>query len=154
MRREVSLIFTDIVGSTRLWAEHEDVMAGALARHDELVADAINSVGGAVFKHTGDGVAAVFGDARQAIQAASRVQLAIGGEAWDVPGGVRVRVAIHSGAVHERDGDMFGPTVNRSARLLGCCPGGAVMVSEVTAGLLGDELPDGLSLDPSRAAAS
>ena len=148
MRREVSLIFTDIVGSTRLWAEHEDVMAGALARHDELVADAINSVGGAVFKHTGDGMAAVFGDARQAIQAASRVQLAIGDEAWDAPGGVRVRVAIHSGAVHERDGDMFGPTVNRSARLLGCCPGGAVMVSEVTAGLLGDELPDGLSLDP------
>ena len=126
-------MFTDIVGSTRLWAEHEHVMSDELARHDALVTRSIVDAGGAVFKHTGDGMAATFPEPDQALAAASAVQRAIGSEPWSVPGGVRVRVAIHSGAVHERDGDMFGPAVNRSARLLGCCPAGAVMVSEVTA---------------------
>ena len=139
-------MFTDIVGSTRLWAEHEHVMPDELARHDALVTRSIVDAGGAVFKHTGDGMAATFSEPDQALAAASAVQRAIGSEPWSVPGGVRVRVAIHSGAVHERDGDMFGPAVNRSARLLGCCPAGAVMVSEVTAALVGGALPTGLTL--------
>ena len=55
-------------------------------------------------------------------------------------------MALHSGGVHDRDGDLFGPPVNRLARLLSRCPAGGVLVSEATAGLLGDGMPEGVGL--------
>ena len=79
--------------------------------------------------------------------AAAEVQRLIGSHVWRVPDGVRVRVALHSGSVHERDGDLFGPPVNRLARLLSRCSPGAVIVSEATASLLTDGMPDGLDLN-------
>ena len=147
MRGVVTLLFTDIVGSTRLWAEHEDLMSVQLARHDALVTEAIARADGRVFKHTGDGLAAVFVDPVQAVQAGADIQRLMGAEQWLVPAGVHVRIGVHSGAVHEREGDLFGPTVNRSARLMGRCPADGVLVSEVTASLIAGLLPDGLSLD-------
>ncbi|MGZ6960911.1 MAG: NB-ARC domain-containing protein [Ilumatobacteraceae bacterium] len=137
---------TDIVGSTRLWAEHESAMAVDLVSHDEMVSDAIVSAGGRVFKHTGDGAMATFDSATASAEAAAEIQRAIGGHVWQVPDGIRVRVALHSGSVHERDGDLFGPPVNRLARLLSRCSPGAVIVSEATASLLADGIPDGLGL--------
>ena len=142
-----SLLVTDIVGSTRLWAEHESAMAVDLVSHDEVVNEAIAAAGGRVFKHTGDGVMATFQTAGASAMAAAEVQRMIGSHVWRVPDGVRVRVALHSGSVHERDGDLFGPPVNRLARLLSRCSPGAVIVSEATASLLTDGMPDGLDLN-------
>ena len=56
----VTFLFTDIEGSTRLWEEHPDAMRDALARHDEIVRDAIEAHGGYVVKTTGDGFHAAF----------------------------------------------------------------------------------------------
>ena len=56
----VTFLFTDIEGSTRLWEEHSDAMRDALARHDEILHDAVKSHGGHVVKGLGDGVFAVF----------------------------------------------------------------------------------------------
>ena len=56
---------------------------------------------------------------------------------------LRVRIALHSGTTHERDGDYFGPSVNRVARLLSTAYGGQVVVSGITAELARDRLPDG-----------
>lgn len=141
-----SLLVTDIVGSTRLWAEHESAMAGDLGTHDELVTGAIEAAGGRVFKHTGDGMMATFESAGASAAAAADIQRRIGAAEWRVPGGIRVRAGLHSGSVHERHGDLFGPPVNRLARLLARCPPEAVLVSEATAALLGDGMPDGLAL--------
>ena len=58
----VTFLFTDIEGSTRLWEEHPDAMRDALARHDELVREAIEAHGGYVVKTTGDGFHAAFAD--------------------------------------------------------------------------------------------
>ena len=141
-----SLLVTDIVGSTRLWSEHEAAMAADLVSHDELVNAAIAVAGGRVFKHTGDGVMATFEGAVASAVAGAEIQRAIGAQVWRVPDGIRVRVALHSGSVHERDGDLFGPPVNRLARLLSRCSPGAVLVSEATAALLADGMPAGLGL--------
>ena len=65
-------LFTDIEGSTRLWEKHPEAMKGALADHDELVRKAIETNDGVLFKHTGDGMAAVFGGAPDALAAAAR----------------------------------------------------------------------------------
>ncbi len=121
-------------------------MAVDLVSHDEMVSAAIVSAGGRVFKHTGDGAMATFESATASAEAAVEIQRAIGGHVWQVPDGIRVRVALHSGSVHERDGDLFGPPVNRLARLLSRCSPGAVIVSEATASLLADGIPDGLAL--------
>ncbi len=141
-----SLLVTDIVGSTRLWAEHESAMANDLVVHDELVSAAIASAGGRVFKHTGDGMMATFPGAAASALAAADIQRRLGACEWQVPGGIRVRAGLHSGSVHERNGDLFGPPVNRVARLLSKCPPEAVLVSEATAALLVDGMPAGLSL--------
>jgi class 3 adenylate cyclase len=139
-------LVTDIVSSTRLWAEHESEMAVDLVTHDELVNAAIVAASGRVFKHTGDGMMATFENAAASASAAAEIQRVLGERSWRVPGGIRVRVALHSGSVHERDGDLFGPPVNRLARLLSRSSPGAVIVSDATASLLADGMPDGLDL--------
>ena len=140
------MLVTDIVGSTRLWAEHESSMAHDLVEQDEVVVGAIEAAGGRVFKHTGDGVMATFEDAAASAVAAAQIQRQLAVREWRVPGGVRVRVGLHWGSVHERGGDLFGPPVNRLARLLSRCPPEAVLVSEATAALLVDGMPAGLGL--------
>ena len=65
----VTFLFTDIEGSTRLWEDHPDAMPEALAQHDAILSDAVDSAGGHVVKTTGDGVFAVFGRADAALMA-------------------------------------------------------------------------------------
>jgi predicted ATPase/class 3 adenylate cyclase len=137
----VTFLFTDVEGSSRLWETQPDVMRVGLARHDELLRDMITSGGGHVFKTTGDGILAAFGDAAAAVVAATNVQRAA---VDSLP--FRVRIAVHTGAVEERDGDYFGPTLNRSARLLAIGHGGQVLVSHATEQLVRDRLPGDLSL--------
>jgi hypothetical protein len=57
----VTFLFTDLEGSTRRWEDDRDAMRAAVARHDELLDDAITGNGGVVFSRMGDGVAAAFG---------------------------------------------------------------------------------------------
>ena len=57
-----------------------------------------------------------------------------------------VRMGLHAGVWEERDGDYFGPAVNRVARMLAVARGGQVLVSGVAAELLSDELPEGVGL--------
>ena len=74
----VTFLFTDLEGSTRLWEEYPDAMPAALARHDELLRDAIESHRGYVVKMRGDGVHAVFASVRDALSAAVGAQRGAG----------------------------------------------------------------------------
>src|SRR4051794_2878932 len=111
----LTFLFTDVEGSTRLWQEHPETMHGVLARHDALARDAVDAGGGHLFKHTGDGVCAAFTDAMAAVRAAIAFQRALAAASWEPGLQPRVRMALDSGAVHERDGDYFGQTLNRVA---------------------------------------
>ena len=66
----VTFLFTDLERSTALWEQQTGSMHGALARHDELLAGAIEANGGHVIKRTGDGFHAVFATAPAALAAA------------------------------------------------------------------------------------
>ena len=68
----VTFLFTDIEGSTRRWESDPEGMRGTLADHDELLHTAIETEGGWLFKHTGDGVCAAFVSPRAAVDAADR----------------------------------------------------------------------------------
>jgi class 3 adenylate cyclase len=59
---------------------------------------------------------------------------------------LRVRMALHMGAVEEREGDYFGPPVNRVARLLSAAHGGQVLLSAATHEMVRDQVPAGMNL--------
>jgi class 3 adenylate cyclase len=142
----VTLLFTDVQGSTRLWDVERDAMAAALRRHDEILRDAIEQVGGFVFKTVGDSFCAAFSAARAGLDAALTAQRNLAAQSWPTSRPIVVRMGLHAGVCEERDGDYFGPAVNRAARLLTVASGGEVLVSGVAAELLSDELPAGVGL--------
>ena len=131
-------LMTDVVGSTALWESHEAAMPTTLARHDEIVHGAVVAAGGRVFKHTGDGMIAVFDDAEPAIGAARDACAAVAGESWTVPDGIRIRTSLHSGPATERGGDFFGPALNRVARINGVAHPGQIVASDLVHQLLPD----------------
>jgi len=129
----VTFLFTDIEGSTERW-QRDELMSAALAAHDRTIRAAVERHGGIVFKHTGDGVCAVFVSAPSAVAAAVEAQAGL-----ELP----VRMGLHTGEAESRDGDYFGPTLNRAARVMDAGHGGQVLVSSATAGLVRDrELVD------------
>ena len=142
----VTLVFTDVEGSIRLWEADREAMAEASARYDRIVREQIEGAGGQVFKTVGEAFRAVFADPAVALMAAVAAQRAVGTEPWPPGSPVRVRVALHSGTCVERDGDYLGPVVNRAARLLAAGHGGQILVSEAAHGLLAGRLPGGIGL--------
>ena len=142
----VTLLFTDVEGSTRLWEAEREAMAAALRRHDEIMREAIEAAGGYVFKTVGDAFCAAFSAARAGLDAALAAQRGLAAQEWPTSRPIVVRMGLHAGVCEERDGDYFGPAVNRAARLLAVAGAGQVLVSGVAAELLSDELPDGVGL--------
>src|SRR5262245_31614720 len=120
----VSFLLTDIEGSTRLWADHPESMSSALARHDALLREAIEATDGYVFKTAGDAFFGAFATPLAAIRAAINAQRALQAEPWSGIDALRVRMALHTGMAELRDGDYFGTSVNRAARLLSAAHGG------------------------------
>jgi len=132
----VTFLFTDIEGSTPLWDAHHSAMRDALARHDQILRSAIDAGGGYVFATGGDGFCVAFQRAGSAVTAAMAAQRALLAESWPEHVELRVRMGLHSGEAEERDGNYFGPAVNRAARLMGAANGRQVVASAVTAGLV------------------
>src|SRR5215207_9086915 len=140
----VTFLFTDIEGSTKLWERHTGTMRTALARHDEILQEAIEGHGGFVFKTVGDAFCAAFATALDALESALAAQRAVLSERWgEEIDALRARMALHTGTADERNGDYFGPAVNRVARLLSAGHGGQVLLSLATQELVRDQLPTG-----------
>ncbi len=127
----VTFLFTDIEGSTRLWEERPEEMRTLAAEHDDRFREVIERHDGYLVKATGDGFHAAFGRAADAVTAAEEAQASIAGFPE-----IKVRMGINTGEVQERDGDYFGPPVNRAARLMAAGHGGQVLIAGVTADLV------------------
>ena len=108
--------------------------------------EAIATNRGHVFKTVGDSFCAAFSQPESAALAALDAQRALGRADFSAADGLRVRMAIHTGTADERDGDYFGPTLNRVARLLALGHGGQVLLSRVAAELVRENLPAGATL--------
>ncbi len=142
----ITFLFTDIEGSTKLWERDPGAMSEALTRHDRILRETIEIHGGHVFKTVGDAFCAAFSTATDALEAAVESQRRLFSSEWEQTGPLRVRMALHTGAAEERDGDYFGPPLNRVARLLSAAYGGQVLLSLTTQGLVRDQLPDDVEL--------
>lgn len=142
----ITFLFTDLEGSTRLWEEFPEAMKGAVERHDQILRTAVETSGGQVVKTTGDGMMAVFAGAGDAATASIHAQRDLALEPWAETGPLRARMGIHAGQADERNGDFFGPTVNRTARIMAVGHGGQVLLSASAAALLEERSPDGVRL--------
>ena len=129
-----------------MWERNPEVMQTALARHDEILRGATQQHGGYVFKTVGDAFCCAFPTAMDALEAALEAQHRLLSSEWEQSEPLRVRMALHMGVAEERDGDYFGPPVNRVARLLSAAHGGQVLLSAATHEMVRDQLPAGINL--------
>jgi predicted ATPase len=121
-------------------------MRVALARHDEILRDVIRSHEGYLVKMTGDGAHAAFATAEGALAAAIDAQRALDAESWVDSGPLRVRMGLHTGAAESRDGDYYGSSVNRAARVMSAAHGGQIILSHATEEVARDSLPADVEL--------
>ncbi len=142
----VTFLATDIQGSTEMWERYPAAMPQALERHEELLREAIEGRGGWIFKNVGDGLFTAFFEAPAAVEAALQGQRSLLGESWPTPTPIRVRMAMHSGLAEERNGDYFGPPVNRVARILSAGHGGQILLSQTVERLVSERFPEGVAL--------
>ena len=111
----LAFLLTDIEDSTVLWELQTEEMRAAVERHDRIVRAALESAGGRIVKRVGDGIDTVFADVGAAVAAAEEIQRELA--AVDVlEAALLVRMAIDVGEVESRDGDYFGPVLNRAGR--------------------------------------
>jgi class 3 adenylate cyclase len=108
----------------------------ALALHDQILRQAIDSHGGYVFATAGDSFAVAFDTASVALEAAMSAQALMRQATF--PDGVelRIRTGLHTGTADERDGDYFGRDVSQAARVMDAGHGGQILLSEATASLV------------------
>ena len=125
----VTFLFTEIEGSTRLWAADTDAMAASLRVHDAILRDSIVSNDGYVFTTAGDSFAAAFSRASDAVTAAKAIQTGLADADWPGPT-LRVRIGVHVGEAEERNGDYFGPVVNTAARVEAAAHGGQTLLTD------------------------
>ena len=145
----VTFLFTDLEGSTRSWEQQGPAMSKALARHDAIVRTACAENNGYVFKTLGDAFCVAFGAAHDALAAAIDLQLGLQAEDWQGMGmatPLSLRLALHTGPVETREGDYFGPTLNRTSRLLATAHGGQSLLSEATAVMVREHLLGNMAL--------
>lgn len=143
----VTFLFTDLEGSTRLWEAYPDAMAGAVADHDALLRDAIAASDGVLFSEMGDGVAAAFPSAADAIAAALEAQLRLASTEWPDVGRLRARMGLHAGEGRVRDdGHYVNLPLNQCSRLMASAHGGQVVVSDTVEALSRGALPAETSL--------
>jgi predicted ATPase/class 3 adenylate cyclase len=140
----VTLLFSDIEGSTRMLTELGDAWGDVLAEHHRVLREAWMAHGGIEVGTEGDAFFVAFTDPAAAIAAAALAQRALAGSDWPYEGQrVRVRIGVHTGHPKVRDGNYWGLDVHYAARLASAASGGQVLVSESTAGVVeGVELED------------
>ena len=143
----VTFAFTDIEGSTKLLQELGDEVFGSLSRdHRRIVRETFGEAEGSEIDTQGDAFFFSFPRARDAVNAAVAAQRALRGHTWPDGREVRVRMGLHTGEPHVGDEGYLGIDVVRAARIASSGAGGQILISETTRALLGNVLPDGVSV--------
>src|ERR687887_1884255 len=134
----VTLLFSDIEGSTRLLQRTGDAYAELLAEHRRILREAFASHRGYEMDNEGDAFFVAFGSANDAAAAAVAGQRALADHDWRDGNEVRVRMGLHTGEPRAVGGRYVGLVVHAAARIMAAGHGGQVLVSESTCALLDD----------------
>jgi predicted ATPase/class 3 adenylate cyclase len=128
----VTLLFTDIEGSTRLLRQAGDAYAELLAAHRRLLREAFERHGGHVLESEGDAFFVAFSSANDATSGAAAAQRALAEHDWPGAHEIRVRIGLHTGEPRRVDGRYVGLDVHQAARVTAAGHGGQVLLSEST----------------------
>ena len=129
----VTFCFTDIEGSTKLFARLGERYAQLLDDHRGLIRDAANHFGGILIETDGDGCFLAFQGAASAVKAAGAMQQAIDQHGWPQDERIRIRVGLHTGEAQPSGRNYVALAVNQAARVADTGHGGQVIVSAQTA---------------------
>jgi predicted ATPase/class 3 adenylate cyclase len=142
----VTLLFTDIEGSTRLLQELGERYDGLLMDQRRLLRTAFQEWGGREVDSAGDSFFVAFDRARDAVAAAVAAQRSLARHSW--PGGtaVRVRMGLHTGEPSATGGSYVGLDVHRASRICAAGHGGQILLSQSTRELVQHSLSEGVSL--------
>jgi class 3 adenylate cyclase len=138
----VTLLFTDIEGSTRLLQELGEAYGDFLTDHRRLLRTQFEHHGGVVVDTQGDAFFVAFRRARDAVSASVEAQRALASDDWSGSARARVRIAIHTGEPSHVGQGFVGLSVHRAARICSAGHGGQVLLSATTRDLVEDHRPD------------
>lgn len=141
MSGTVTLLFTDIVDSTVISQGMGDITwSGVIRDHLETLRKVVEDHGGSVVKTLGDGGMYAFRSGSSALQAAIKIQQAIGDSTEPR---LQLRIGAHTGDVVQTEDDYLGSTVNKAARVAAAAEAGQILVSSTTAGLVSSDFEFG-----------
>lgn len=141
----LTLVFTDIEGSTHLLETAGSQYEEILQRHRSILRKAFRSFGGAEVETEGDSFFVVFSRALDAVKAAVQVQIELESIQWPV-GAVRVRIGIHTGDVDVGPAGYIGLAVHQARRIASAAHGGQIVISGATKEVVEHSLSPELSL--------
>lgn len=134
----LTILFTDVEGSTRRWETALEQMAQSLSLHDQICRNVIAANGGYVFSVAGDSFGALFSTTDDAFQAATRIQRDLDSADWPGDFSIRVRMSLHCGDVIQRDNGAYGPEIVRAALLCEIGHAGQILLSDTVASKFAD----------------
>lgn len=135
----VTILFTDLVDSTQLFASLGDDAAQVLRRdHFNLLRGSVHAHGGREVKNLGDGLMVVFPSAREALAAAAQIAVAVAARNEQASGPpLGIRMGMHAGEPIREDADFFGMAVTIAKRLCDAATEGQILASALVTGLVG-----------------
>jgi predicted ATPase/class 3 adenylate cyclase len=142
----VSLLFTDIEGSTRLLQQVGHRSDGILSECRQLLRAAFHRWNGYEVDTQGDAFFVAFARATDAVSASVEMQRALAAHPWPDGATVHVRMGLHTGEPQRSAEGYVGLDVHRAARIMSAGHGGQVLLSQTTRDLVEHDLPDGVSL--------
>jgi predicted ATPase/class 3 adenylate cyclase len=145
--RTITMLFTDIEGSTGLLGRLGDRYVEALSAQRALLRAEFSACGGQEMGTEGDSFFVVFESAGDAVRCCVAGQRALAGHDWPGGAAVRVRMGLHSGEAARHEDGYVGMEVHRAARIAATAHGGQVVVSEATRLLAQSRLPAGVLLE-------
>src|SRR6266700_7568342 len=142
----LTLLFTDIAGSTRLLHQLGERYASMLLECRQVLRAVFEQWNGHEVDTQGDAFFVVFARATDAVSAAVAAQRALASHAFPEGVAVRMRVGLHTGEPQRTADGYVGLDVHRAARIMSAGHGGQVLLSQTTRHLVEHHLPEGVSL--------
>jgi class 3 adenylate cyclase len=142
----VTMLFSDIEGSTRLLEQLGDRYEAVHKDHRRILRDQLQGAGGREIDTQGDAFFFSFTRARDAVRGAVAAQRALAAHEWTDGAEVKVRMGLHTGEPTVGDEGYLGMDVVRAARICSAGHGGQVLLSETTRALIGNEVPEGVEI--------
>jgi class 3 adenylate cyclase len=142
----VTFLFSDIEGSTRLLEQLGDRYEDVDRDHRRILRQRLGEAGGREIDNQGDAFFFSFQRAKDAVVGAVAAQRELATNAWPEGADVRIRMGLHTGEPTVGEEGYLGMDVVRAARICSAGHGGQILLSETTRALVGNNVPDGVSI--------